>query len=106
MGALLCALGLGILALGPFLGSLRPGASTGSPVPSRAALPATTLAKRGTGGSGRWPLGHERERILSPEDVAGELLSDGRPRCFVDEAELRRCLPTVFFLGVSKCGEP
>eukprot|EP00752_Nemacystus_decipiens_P003848 g3540.t1 len=29
---------------------------------------------------------------------------DGRPRCWTDEEGKGRCLPTVFFFGVSKCG--
>lgn len=43
--------------------------------------------------------------FLSPEELAGELLQDGRPRCAEDEEGESRCLPTVFFIGVSKCGE-
>lgn len=52
--------------------------------------------------------------LLSPEESAEALLADGEPRCFTvdgatseEEGGARRglCLPTLFFLGVSKCGE-
>lgn len=43
--------------------------------------------------------------LLSSEEVAGAILADGDPRCFLDEEGRSWCLPTVFFLGVSKCGE-
>ncbi|CAN0137129.1 unnamed protein product, partial [Laminaria digitata] len=32
------------------------------------------------------------------------MLDDGEPRCVEDEEGESRCLPTVFFIGVSKCG--
>eukprot|EP00903_Cladosiphon_okamuranus_P016125 g14881.t1 len=34
----------------------------------------------------------------------GGKLRDGRDRCFVDSDGLRRCYPTIFFFGTSKCG--
>lgn len=54
--------------------------------------------------------------LLTPEDSAEALLADGGPRCFFGDAEEPSqeggsskerllCLPTLFFLGVSKCGE-
>lgn len=49
--------------------------------------------------------GRGDDSFLSPEELSGELLSDGRPRCEKDEEGENRCLPTVFFIGVSKCGE-
>lgn len=45
------------------------------------------------------------QTFLSPEELAGELLPDGRPRCLEDEEGENRCLPTAFFIGVSKSGE-
>lgn len=53
------------------------------------------------------------EELLSPGESADALLADGRTRCFSvgdvgaeagESDRQRRCLPTVFFLGVSKCG--
>lgn len=53
--------------------------------------------------------------LLSPLESAEELLADGEPRCFLvdgatseEEGEATQgllCLPTLFFMGVSKCGE-
>ena len=45
------------------------------------------------------------EKQMSPEELAGELLPDGWPRCLEDEKGESSCLPTAFFIGVSKCGE-
>ena len=56
---------------------------------------------------------------LTPEESAEALLADGGPRCFFDGGDVKEpsgeeggseqrrllCLPTLFFLGVSKCGE-
>ncbi|CAM9370334.1 unnamed protein product [Scytosiphon promiscuus] len=64
------------------------------------------LGKAGLGGDGEG---------MSPAESAGALLADGQPRCCLfDEGvgadggesagRRQRCLPTVFFLGVSKCG--
>lgn len=35
----------------------------------------------------------------------GGKLRDGRDRCFTDEEGYRRCYPTAFFIGTSKCGK-
>lgn len=35
----------------------------------------------------------------------GGTLRDGRTRCFYDNDDRRRCYPSVFFFGTSKCGE-
>lgn len=50
--------------------------------------------------------GGARGPFLWPEEELGdETLADGKARCWTDEAGNSRCLPTVFFFGVSKCGE-
>lgn len=43
--------------------------------------------------------------FLSPEELGAETLADGKARCWTDEVGNSRCLPNVFFFGVSKCGE-
>lgn len=52
-----------------------------------------------------------REDVSLSFSVGGGALDegaarDGGPQCWTDEEGKGRCLPTVFFLGVSKCGEP
>lgn len=49
--------------------------------------------------------------LMTSEDSSKALLADGKPRCFVrgdtgvDGARTGWCLPNVFHMGVSKCGE-
>lgn len=56
----------------------------------------------------------EGEGLLSPMETAEMLLADGERRCSIvhgaateEEGGARagQCLPTIFFMGVSKCGE-
>lgn len=49
--------------------------------------------------------------LLTSEVSSKALLADGKPRCFVQSgigmtgSRKGRCLPNVFSIGVSKCGE-
>lgn len=49
--------------------------------------------------------------LLTSQKSSKALLADGKPRCFVQSGigmkggKKWRCLPNVFSIGVSKCGE-
>lgn len=131
-GAIICTFILGILALAPLLGPFRGGLfqaprgtdpSESRPRNYHTSYPTGTDSAEtgGIAGGGARDNGQSRRAVdgssqstttgrgddsfLSPEALSRELLSDGRPRCEEDDEGESRCLPTVFFIGVSKCGE-
>eukprot|EP00752_Nemacystus_decipiens_P004724 g4307.t1 len=57
---------------------------------------ATTAGGEGAGG------GVSRGSVH--QEGQGGKLQDGRDRCFVDPEGFKRCYPTAFFFGTSKCG--
>lgn len=87
---------------------ITPGDGDGDGAGAGAAAPAALLWVGGADSTrGAQADQPEREGL---EDGAGGGLGegaarDGKPRCWTDEEGKSRCLPTVFFFGVSKCGE-
>lgn len=62
-------------------------------------------AAAGVGGAAPGGLRENDSPSFSGGGLGEGAARDGRPRCWTDEEGKSRCLPTVFFLGVSKCGE-
>lgn len=102
-GAVACTVALGLLALMPLFGSLIPGLSARNYRPSTVATTHTVVVPPAAAGEG----GAEQlsRSFLSSEELEMEVVADGGARCWTDGEGEPRCLPTVFFLGVSKCGE-
>ena len=81
------------------------GAGAAAGIPGAASAPGAAQANSQQQPERREELREEASHLLSGGGLGEGVDGDGEPRCWTDEEGRGRCLPTVFFFGVSKCGE-